>query len=42
MKIILMLLTLGGLTACELKQVSQQVQQQQDVCERGGPTCLNN
>ena len=40
MKIILMLLTLGGLTACELKQVSQQVQQQQDV--RGGPTCLNN
>ena len=33
MKIILMLLTLGGLTACELEQVSQQVQQQQDVCE---------
>ncbi|MGV2947814.1 hypothetical protein [Acinetobacter sp. AGC35] len=33
MKIILMLLTLGGLTACKLEQVSQQVQQQQDVCE---------
>lgn len=33
MKIILMLLTLGGLTACELGQVSQEVEQQQDVCE---------
>ena len=33
MKIILMLLILGGLTACKLEQSHQQVKHQQDMCE---------
>ena len=33
MKIILMFLILGGLTACKLEQGTQQVKHQQDMCE---------
>lgn len=33
MKIILMFLILGGLTACKLEQGPQQVKYQQDMCE---------